>query len=106
MFLKIFSIYDNAAMAHLPPFFLPTDAMAKRSFGDCINDPKHQFSQHPDHYTLFEHGFFDQNEGMFEVETATSLGNGVAYKSPELQLELPEIDLASVTDAIPQAIRK
>ncbi len=105
MISKIFSIYDEAAAAHLPPFFLPTDAMAKRTFGDCINDPKHAFSAHPDHYTLFDHGTFDNLTGeILSNENMLSLGNGVIFKSTEMQLEFSE--LAQVTDAIPQVIRK
>ncbi len=102
MISKIYSIFDEAAQAHLPPFFLPTDAMAKRTFGDCINDAKHAFAQHPDHYTLFDHGTFDNITGeILSHENMVSLGNGIIFKSHELQFEL-----ANITDAKPQAIRK
>ncbi len=101
MILKIYSIYDAAAAAHLPPFFLATDAMAIRTFSDCVQDSKHAFSQHPDHYTLFDHGTFDNLTGeILSNENMLSLGNGTTFQQPL------ELNLASVTDAIPQAIRK
>ncbi len=81
--------------------------MAKRTFQDCVNDPEHAFGAHPEDYTLFSHGHFDQSEGMFEVETMVSLGNGVSFKT---QLELFKKQqlhgLEAVTEAQPQVIKK
>lgn len=80
MIHKIFTIHDAAANAYLPPFCLPEQGMAMRTFGDCINDPKHQFSLHPSDYTLFRIGYWDDISGEIKVELAKlSCGNGVAY---------------------------
>ncbi len=104
MISKIFSIRDQAADAFLPPFTLPTEEMAMRTFGDCINDQKHAFAQHPDHYTLFVLGTFDNETGLIaRHESPMTCGNGTSYKTAQPQFEL---ELAEVTEAIPQAIRK
>ncbi len=75
----LFTIHDNKAEACLPIFSLPNDAMALRSFADCVNDPGHQFSRHPSDYTLFKIGSFDDNGTLTPYETKMSLGNGVEF---------------------------
>lgn len=77
---KIFTIYDNAAQAHLPPFFLQQPDVAKRMFADAINSNEHKFNKHPDHYTLFLHGTFDNEDASFLLQAAPkSLGNGLDF---------------------------
>lgn len=75
----IFAIHDGKAMAYLPPFFLHSEGMAKRSFGDCIADENHQFGKHPEDYTLFKIGEFDDARGVIIGHGHISLGNGTEY---------------------------
>ncbi len=103
MRLKIFSVYDEKAMAYIPPFTLPTREMAVRVFGDMVSSDTHQFSMHPSDYTLFELGEFDDSDGVISVGRGpTKVVNGVeivlsAPVEPELgsQLEV----LKAVNDA-------
>jgi len=69
MKLVIFSVYDLKAKAYLPPFFLPKEEMAVRVFTDCVNDPTHQFSKHPNDYTLFKLGDFNDDTGELFPES-------------------------------------
>lgn len=78
---KVFCIYDDKAKAYLAPFFLPEMGMAIRAFGDCVNDPKHAFGMHPEDYTLFCAGTFDQASGLFELEgTLLVVAHGVEMR--------------------------
>lgn len=80
MIHQIFSVYDQKALAYLPTFILPEVDMAKRIFGDCINDEGHQFGKHPEDYTLFVLGTFNDRTGELETNpTPMGLGNGVQY---------------------------
>jgi len=79
MLHKIFTIHDSKAGAYLPPFILPREEMARRTFGDCINSPDHQFGNHPDDYTLFCLGVFDDEIAQYQLDTPKSLGNGLEY---------------------------
>ena len=74
----MFTIYDEKAKAYLPPFFLPSEGMATRTFGDCLNSNDHQFSKHPSDYTLFRLGTFDDNGAIMEY-CKTVVGNGVEF---------------------------
>ena len=91
MIHKIFSIYDSKAAAFLPPFILPKAEMAQRTFADCVNSPDHQFGAHPEDYTLFELGHWDDETGMADYySTLKSLGLGVNYrvvKDDEIAME-------------------
>lgn len=66
MELNIYSVYDVKANAYLPPFYLPTEGMAIRTFTDCVNSKDHQFGAHPEDYTLMYFGIFNDKQGSFE----------------------------------------
>nr|UXQ88078.1 MAG: nonstructural protein [Microvirus sp.] len=77
---QIFTVYDEKAKAHLPPFQMNRSEMAIRTFTDCINSKEHQFSQHPSDYTLFHHGSFDNLDASFNLMSHPKpLGNGVQF---------------------------
>lgn len=61
MIYKMFSVFDNAAKAFYPPFYQRSTAEAIRSFSDSVRDTKHVFCAHPEDYTLFEVGAFDDS---------------------------------------------
>ena len=85
MIHNVFSIYDQAADAYLPPFVLPRVEMAKRTFEQCINSKDHQFNLAPQDYTLFLLGNWDDETGRYSLrESNTSLGNGIEFLRPEL----------------------
>lgn len=80
----VFSIHDVKAGAFLPPFILPRSEMAARVFSDCINSEDHQFGKHPEDYTLFRLGWFDDELAEYKLEPAPiSEGNGVTYLNLE-----------------------
>ena len=75
----LFTVYDEAAQAYLPPFFVPAIGLATRAFKDCINSKDHQFGKHPDQYTLFSLGeFFDDTCEILSTNPK-SLGNGLEF---------------------------
>lgn len=93
MKIKLFCIHDVKAEAYLPPFHLNNEAMAIRTFADTVNDSKHPFSLHPEDYTLFELGSYEDDNGKITLhQTKIPLGNGLDYKKPDPQmgLEFPE----------------
>lgn len=80
MIHKIFCVRDQQAAAYLPPFFLPTNGMATRVFADCINDPSHQFGAHPEDFSLWLIGQYDDVTGTVDpITPSTCLGKGVDY---------------------------
>lgn len=91
MKIKVFSVYDEKAQAYMQPFQMLHTGQAERTFGDCINSPKHQFSHHPHDYTLFEIGEFDDSSGN-TTNSHIPLGNGVEFISAKKIELIQDID--------------
>lgn len=76
----IFCIFDQKAKAHLPPWTLPTIAMAERTFADCINSESHAFGRHPADYTLIQSGEWDDNSNKYTLlDLPNVVGTGIQY---------------------------
>ncbi len=91
--LEIFTIFDVKASAYITPFYLPTVAMATRTFTDCINSEQHQFGRHPSDYILFHAGSFNINTAKHTLfETLTPLGNGVDFINPNSPPKVPTLN--------------
>lgn len=88
MKLMMFSLFDAAAEAYMQPFFAQTRGQAIRSFGDLVNEVGSHVNKHPDDYTLFVVGVFDQQSGEVVHQTPVSLGNALEYVSRERRLEV------------------
>ena len=96
---RVFSIFDQKAVAYLPPFVLPERGMALRTFGDALNEPKHAFGAHPEDYVLFEIGMFDDRSAILEPHTAPELvSTGLSLleagkpRGNQMDLSIPDDD--------------
>ena len=77
---KIFTIHDKKAEAHFPPFYMPNLSMAIRTFGDMVNNAESQISNHPEDYTLYELGEWEDNDATFTIhKEKISHGNGIEF---------------------------
>lgn len=102
MIQKIFAVYDAAAKAYLAPFQLPREEMALRAFRDVINSPNHELANHPEDYTLFLLGEFDNRTGQHinnepgpkPLATALSLKN-----APKPDFFIEETQVLKAIDA-------
>lgn len=80
MIHKIFSVYDSAAKAYLPPWFCHSTGLALRNFSTAANDQDHSFSRYAKDFTLFELGEFDdEHAGFMMYNTPKSLGTALEY---------------------------
>lgn len=81
MLQRIFSIYDSKTMAYMQPFFSVSKGAAIRALTDLLQDEAHPISKHPEDYTLFELGEFNDNDATFNMEsTPVSLGVAIEWK--------------------------
>ena len=63
--VNVFSVRDQKANGFLQPFYLPNESVAYRAMYDCLSDPEHQFTKHPEDYSLYHLGEFDFETGKF-----------------------------------------
>jgi len=65
MLLNIYSVFDTAAAIYQRPFVGKSHGEVTRSFTDVCKDANHEIGKHPEDYTLFCLGTF--NDGTGEV---------------------------------------
>jgi len=74
-----FSIYDSKGEAYMTPFFSQSKGTALRMFMDEVANPKSVINHHPEDYSLFHVGEFDELRGVI-IPVATPLSLGVAIE--------------------------
>lgn len=62
----MYSIFDSKAAAFMQPFFSSANGMAVRAFSDLVQDAGHPVGKHPEDYSLFCVGGFDDVNGTVE----------------------------------------
>jgi hypothetical protein len=82
---QVFAVHDSAAGAYLAPFVVHGEGLAVRMFNDLVSEPGHQFNKHPEDYTLFKIGRFDEATGELKSMPPQSYGNGLQFLSPKLE---------------------
>jgi len=81
---KIHAVWDSAAALYMPPFCTTNQAIAVRAFTDACNSSTHPLGQHPEDYTLFYLGEFDDSLGNFAQEhTAQKVATGLSVLKPK-----------------------
>lgn len=63
MITKLFSVYDSKAQIFHRPLHALTKGEALRTFIDECKRPESQLCLHPEDYSLFELGWFDDASG-------------------------------------------
>ncbi|AKI26941.1 DNA binding protein VP4 [Gokushovirinae Fen7875_21] len=79
MKFEIVAIRDQAAAVYSRPFFVPTLGMAMRSFYDEAqrDAPDNELFRHPEDFTLWHLGTFDDNTGRFSnLEVPEQIATG------------------------------
>ena len=104
MKLNIYSIYDDTAKAYMQPFFLHNHGLAVRAFTDQVNsESTNPLSNHPEQFTLYYVGEFDDQTGNLNLKEHQSLGKGISYKDQKQEIkEIQELkaDIKSHIDKV------
>lgn len=69
MNMKLFAIYDTAVGAYMRPFVMQSPGQAIRAFEDMVSDPNHDIARHPEDYSLFIIGEFNDQTGEIVPES-------------------------------------
>lgn len=90
---NIYSIYDTASGLYSRPFFTKSDAEAVRSFSDIATDAEHPIGAHPEDYTLFRLGTFDDVCGELHNEANESLATALELVSKSRNVNRDNLEL-------------
>lgn len=77
MKLNAYTIFDVASGTYMRPFFTGADGEAKRGFKDIASDAEHAVGQHPEDYTLYRVGSWNDVTGKLEGEELEKLMTGL-----------------------------
>lgn len=90
MILQVFAVFDSKAGFFGNPFFDQKEGSAIRNFADAVNDtsnPNNMWNKHPEDFSLFCLGEFDNNSG----ELIPSLPKSLVTASALSKLKSEEI---------------
>ena len=77
MRLNVYTIFDTASGAYMRPFYMQADNAAIRSFKDLAVAADHEIGKHPEDYSLWRIGTFDDNKGMLVPEDRECLATAL-----------------------------
>lgn len=81
MIWQLYSVFDSKACVYERPFCAHNDASAVRSFGDIAVDEQHPIGQHPEDYSLWWIGSFDDSNGVVKPGNRKQLHSALELKS-------------------------
>ncbi len=68
MKVQCYAIFDQCSGIYEKPFFSTTDDLVKREFQDVANTPDHLINKHPEHFSVWRLGIFDNVNGKIDNE--------------------------------------
>ncbi len=89
MKMQVYSILDAKSGLYAKPFYMINTNMAVRAFGDLCNDKATTISAHPEDYTLYEIGSYEDTTAKLEAITPQPISNAAAQIRYNAQPELP-----------------
>lgn len=76
MNMNIYSIFDKGIEAYLRPFTMQAHGQAIRSFLDEVNNDSSPISKHPEDYTLFFIGTWNESNAEIVTQEPMRLARG------------------------------
>ena len=68
MIKSLFTIKDVKAQVYMDPFTQVNEQTAQRTILDSISDPNHPFAKHPEDYSLYYLGTYNDQNGQFNTQ--------------------------------------
>ena len=87
MKLNAYTIYDVASGIYMRPFFSPADGQAIRGFKDIATDADHEVGKHPEDYTLYRIGTYNDTTGAIAGEELEKMATGLEMVSEDRNIQ-------------------
>jgi hypothetical protein len=92
MRLNIYTIFDTASGAYLRPFFMRSDGEALRMFENESINAESPVGQHPEDYSLFRIGTYDDNKGELHPEDRECLATALEVVAASRQVKANNLE--------------
>jgi len=97
---QIYAVYDQCSGIYDSPHFGNADAIVKRSFMDIATAADNAISKHPEHYSLWRLGAWDNTTGKINNEANECLCTALEIISQSQNVDSQE--MAKLDDNIHQ----
>jgi len=77
MKVQCYAIFDSCSGIYEKPFFSTADDLVKREFQDVATSAEHIMAKHPEHFSLWRLGRFNNENGQIDNETNECLWTAV-----------------------------
>ncbi len=77
MKVQVYAIYDTCSGIYEKPFFHTADDAVRREFQDIATSAEHPIDRHPEHYSVWRLGNFDNTTGKIMDEKNECLWQAV-----------------------------
>ncbi len=77
MKVQLYAIFDSCSGIYEKPFFHTADDVVRREFQDVATTDDHPINKHPEHYSLWRLGNFDNTTGKVIDEANECLWQAV-----------------------------
>ncbi len=93
MKVQVYAIFDTCSGIYEKPFFHTADDAVRREFQDIATSADHPISKHPEHYSLWRLGNFDNTTGKIMNEVNECLWTAVEAISQTQNVNREQLDL-------------
>lgn len=90
---QCYAIFDQCSGIYEKPFFSTADDLVKREFQDVATSADHPISNHPEHYSLWRLGMFDNTNGKITDEVNECLWTATEAISQSQTVNPAQLDL-------------
>ncbi len=80
---QIYAIFDTCSGIYEKPFVHTADDAVRREFQDVVNTADHPINRHPEHYSVWRLGNFDNLTGDVKDEANECLWTGLEALSQQ-----------------------
>jgi len=88
---KIYSIYDEKAMAFMTPFYQVSDSLAYRMLTQLVNDETTNVCKYPEDFSLYRLGEWDDVSGGIHQKEMKCLAKATEVKTKKRMLTIEEV---------------
>ncbi len=93
MKVQLYAVFDQCAGIYEKPIFSTADDVVKREFQDIATSEDHAFAKHPEHYSLWRLGNFNNENGQLIDEDNECLWTAIEAISQYQQVQSKQQDL-------------
>ncbi len=94
MKVQLYAVFDTCSGIYEKPFFHTADAAVKREFQDIATAAEHAIAKHPEHYSIWRLGNFDNTTGKVIDEVNECLWTALeAISQSQTIAEKPQLDV-------------